>query len=1395
MVVQRNGGIVVGIRGPRTMLDGDEVTLLRLNPDGTRDTTFASAATRMFSQVEDIAVGANDYLLVCGDRWPEPDVVRLTADGGLDPSFVCTNRAEGVSICPNGDILMWDRAWGDAGDSASLVRCSSSGSVEADYSEALRTHLNRPNCSWSVLEAVGADTGQILVLGSRELRDEFGIFQDSQEFAVLVDIDGSVRATFDPEFLPESRLISGLFDRGEVAISGCIRLRDRPGVYGIARFGHDGSFQPGGSVQITATPCAAWAASVPSTFVVGQLRLAGGSFLVAGSFDRLNGVEARNVAVITASGNVTTDFTASVDKPVYAAAQNGQGEFILLGRFQRVNGVERDSLCTLDASGRIANGLSLRLQLESTIDPWTNPESSASAIVESEGRLLLCGWFNRYDYHPRPGFAALDLTGRALDPPLDISGHVEAACVQADGKILIGGEFSCVNGVTRSGLARLKAGGTLDESFHPVLVGDVPPYSDSTPLVGGFACDNNERIYVMGDFTSVNGEAKTNFARLNLDGSLDPSFTFDFDWTKDWFELLGLTQEGGALVWWNWDRVLKLLPSGPPDPTYEVQGELAIHVGKGYLLTGDWREWPRGLVLRLIAPDGAPVTGFSAEVGGELDLAINDAFLQADGKLVIGGTFASVNGTPAGPIARLDVQGALDWSFEFQHDFAPGGVDRLVNLRDGRFLAQGVFTSIDGQPMRRLALFHNLDSPRLQIAGIQEVYQTGSTAQLRAVAPDSATLFQWYKDDEALRNQTNSVLTLASVTMADSGQYRVSAWLGDAQLSSDATPVRVVPVESPRLGISHIETNQAILDWPLGDQLWAPAESGSLAATGPWSFIPMPHTFAAGAMETTIASTQQKAFFRLDPLPVSVRQVLLRFEPDWSIPDVQRVTLRSPVARSLPIAANEAGSAWLPAVNGLPQLIELCDDAGRVLRKALLGPTELEATLNIDSTIIAPFIQSGLWPPDPTAPGALFLDQTSPWYDDYSRILANKLRVYRASEVNNDPVVKDLWRRVTESLLRNQGNVSSSGDLLYQLVLHPGAPESGLSIGGPFNRAIERLDRVVITVTNTRPRWLVAYARSVDRSGISSAPRKLTADFLGPDSQTPIVLDLSDPELQRVDLYFYGPGGYPSDVPRHCTDAEWDEVHRRYFFHFIARMVSAVTGLAPGNIYAELVGAAVGTAVDTQEFFDGLQSGDAVRVAGALASYLTRTSAILTGSWVLAAMDAFQEGRGLATIMLDSAILNNTPSRACFRISKMEMAPLGDEWIVGTSHLGLPTGIAIYSQSLKQLQVKLFKSIGEPIPYVDLAVADLDPPPWYDKSECSAAILLADGTAYGNGPERFDEDNDDNFVPYVILEPTQSGRVSGCVIGTVYPIQDPPLDDPMPVAFLGSFSVVLQVIP
>ena len=94
------------------------------------------------------------------------------------------------------------------------------------------------------------------------------------------------------------------------------------------------------------------------------------------------------------------------------------------------------------------------------------------------------------------------------------NGKVTTIAVQFDGKILFGGTFSVVDGVSHEGLARLNGDGTLDAAFQPFVGGPV----------NAIVVQPNGKILIGGRFDRVNDGFRKGIARLNYDGSLDNSF-------------------------------------------------------------------------------------------------------------------------------------------------------------------------------------------------------------------------------------------------------------------------------------------------------------------------------------------------------------------------------------------------------------------------------------------------------------------------------------------------------------------------------------------------------------------------------------------------------------------------------------------------------------------------------------------------------------------------------------------------------------------------------------------------------------------------------------------------------------------------------------------------------
>ena len=127
------------------------------------------------------------------------------------------------------------------------------------------------------------------------------------------------------------------------------------------------------------------------------------------------------------------------------------------------------------------------------------------------GSLLL--QLNTLCFQSRGAAGDVDLS---FDPGSGVNGIVNAFALQPDGKLIIGGEFTAVKGLARSKVARLTAGGSGDAAFNPG--------TGANDVVSSLALQPDGKVLIGGNFTTINGTNRNRIARLNANGSLDSSF-------------------------------------------------------------------------------------------------------------------------------------------------------------------------------------------------------------------------------------------------------------------------------------------------------------------------------------------------------------------------------------------------------------------------------------------------------------------------------------------------------------------------------------------------------------------------------------------------------------------------------------------------------------------------------------------------------------------------------------------------------------------------------------------------------------------------------------------------------------------------------------------------------
>jgi hypothetical protein len=134
----------------------------------------------------------------------------------------------------------------------------------------------------------------------------------------------------------------------------------------------------------------------------------------------------------------------------------------------------------------------------------------------------------------------------ALDPEFNptISGNsVNAIAVQADGKILVAGQFAGVNGQTHNSIAQFLPDGTIDPitSFNAG--------SGANGAINCIALQADGKILLGGDFTMFNGQPANGIVRLLPNGSREAASTFSIGNGANGLSI-ALSCNWTARFWW-----------------------------------------------------------------------------------------------------------------------------------------------------------------------------------------------------------------------------------------------------------------------------------------------------------------------------------------------------------------------------------------------------------------------------------------------------------------------------------------------------------------------------------------------------------------------------------------------------------------------------------------------------------------------------------------------------------------------------------------------------------------------------------------------------------------------------------------------------------------------------
>lgn len=358
--------------------------------------------------------------------------------------------------------------------------------------------------------------------------------------------------------------------------------------------------------------------------------------------------------------------------------------------------------------------------VDTTFDPGAGFDGDIHGLaLQSNGKIIAAGAFKTFAGVSVRSVARLNANA-SLDPTFLVgqsgaNGPANAVVAQSDGRVLVGGAFTSVNGLARNRIARLQADGSLDTSFTPGAGADNTVYAVAETFQGG-----DRRVLVGGSFVSFNLAARPGLVRLNNDGLLDANFSpLAVNGTVYAIAVYpaNVPNAGKILIGGDFTlingvacgRLARLLPDGALDPTFAPAGgasdtvrALAIQAD-GRIVAGGAFTTMNGLAQNRVArlnADGSLDAGFNTNGGA--DDTVTAIVLQGDNRILLAGQFLRANGVSRSRITRLLADGSADPNINFG-----SGADNIIHAvalqPDGNLVLGGGFTQFDGVVRQKIA--------------------------------------------------------------------------------------------------------------------------------------------------------------------------------------------------------------------------------------------------------------------------------------------------------------------------------------------------------------------------------------------------------------------------------------------------------------------------------------------------------------------------------------------------------------------------------------------------------------------------------------------------------------------------------------------------------------------
>ena len=317
----------------------------------------------------------------------------------------------------------------------------------------------------------------------------------SRDYIARLDNDGSLDNSFIVGTGTNGTVIkSVVLPDGKIIIAGVFSNYNGTSAGHIARLNSDGTldatFNLGGVGA--------------NNYIYSVALLPDGKILICGGFTTFNGVARNRMARLNSDGSLdsTFDVGSGFNDLVLTMAVQSDGKILAGGSFNTFQGVSQNRIVRLNSNG--------------SKDVTFNVGNGADNIVrtialQNDNKVLVGGNFVNFAGVSKRRITRLNSNG-SQDVSFNPSGNAANDIVfgiklQADNQILVSGRFTTFNSINTNHLVRLNENGAIDTNFN---IG-----SGANEFVYSIEIQPDNKIVICGDFTQYNGVTRNKIARID----------------------------------------------------------------------------------------------------------------------------------------------------------------------------------------------------------------------------------------------------------------------------------------------------------------------------------------------------------------------------------------------------------------------------------------------------------------------------------------------------------------------------------------------------------------------------------------------------------------------------------------------------------------------------------------------------------------------------------------------------------------------------------------------------------------------------------------------------------------------------------------------------------------